>query len=49
MAELEKLLAFRVPQVQDVKIYAVIGKDGKIVARTEEELGELPKEAESAK
>jgi len=44
LEELEKLLAFRVPEVKDVKIYAVRTKDGKILARTEEELGELPKE-----
>ena len=44
MEELEKLLAFRVPEVKDVKIYAVRTKDGKILARTEEELEGLPKE-----
>lgn len=44
MAELEKLLAFRVPEVKDIKIYAVKTKEGKIIARTEEELESLPKE-----
>lgn len=44
MAELEKLLAFQVPEVKDVKIYAVRTKDGKVLARTEEELEALPKE-----
>ncbi len=47
MEELEKLLAFRVPEVKDVKIYAVRTKDGRILARTEEELTELPKEAKT--
>jgi hypothetical protein len=37
-------LAFKVPQVEDVKIYVVKDKNGKIIARTEDELKELPKE-----
>jgi hypothetical protein len=44
LEELEKLLAFRVPEVKDVKIYAVKAKDGRILARTEEELEALPRE-----
>jgi len=47
LEELEKLLAFRVPEVKDVKIYAVKTKDGKIIARTEEELETLPKETKT--
>ena len=47
MEELEKLLAFQVPEVKDLKIYAVKTKDGRILARTEEELSELPKEVKA--
>lgn len=47
MAELERLLAFQVPEVKDLKIYAVRTKDGKIIARTEEELEALPKETKT--
>ena len=38
MEEPEKLLELRVPEVADVKAYAVRLKDGRIVIRTEEEL-----------
>lgn len=41
----EKLLPFRVPEVRDLKIYAVKTKDGKILARTEEELSALEAQA----
>ena len=47
MEELEKLLAFQVPEVKDVKIYAVKTKDGRVLARTEEELEALPKETKT--
>lgn len=41
--ELEPLLAFKVPEIKDVKAYIVRLADGRIVARTEEELEELKK------
>jgi len=47
LEELEKLLAFQVPEVKDVKIYAVKTKDGRVLARTEEELEALPKETKT--
>jgi len=41
LAEFEKLLAFQVPEVKDLKIYAVKTKDGRVLVRTEEELNKL--------
>ena len=36
----EKLLRFRVPEVEDKEVYLVRLEDGRIVARTKEELEE---------
>jgi len=36
----EKLLRFRVPEVEDKEVYLVKLEDGRIVARTKEELEE---------
>ena len=41
MAEPEKLLQFQLPEVAEVKAYIVKLPDGRVVARTEEELEEL--------
>jgi len=40
------LLKFRVPEVGDVDVYLVRLPDGRIVARTREELEELPEASE---
>jgi len=51
--EQERLLKFKVPEVGDVDVYLIRLPDGRIVARTKEELEELPeaseKEAEKEK
>jgi len=44
----EKLLEFKVPEVKDVEVYIVRLADGRIVARTAEELEET-KEGEEEK
>ena len=41
MAAPEKLLQFQLPEVAEVKAYIVRMPDGRVVARTEEELAEL--------
>ena len=46
MMEQERLLKFRVPEVGDVDVYLVRLPDGRIVARTREELEELPEASE---
>ena len=43
--EIEKLLEFQLPERTDVNVYLVKDKDGKIIARTEEEL-EFPSRSE---
>ena len=48
LEEPEKLLELRVPEVADVKAYAVRLKDGRIVIRTEEEL-KKPEEKKGGK
>jgi len=40
LAEQERLLRFTVPEVREVKAYVLKTKDGKFIARTEEELKE---------
>jgi len=40
----EKLLEFKVPEVKDVEVYIVRLADGRIVARTAEELEESKEE-----
>ena len=40
MAELEKLLQFKIPEATEIKAYAVRLPDGKIVVRSEDELTE---------
>jgi len=42
----EELLRFRLPEVEDVEIYLVRTPDGRVVARTADELEELAQEAE---
>jgi len=42
----EKLLSFRIPQVQDKEVVLVRLEDGRIVARTKEELEEAKEEEE---
>ena len=40
----EKILKFRVPEVEDKEVYLVRLEDGRIVARTKEELEEEEEE-----
>jgi len=42
----ERLLSFRLPEVQDKEIVIVRLEDGRIVARTKEELEEAKEEEE---
>jgi len=42
----ERLLKFKVPEVKDVEVYIVRLADGRIVARTAEELEESKEEGE---
>jgi len=42
----EKLLKFRVPEVEDKEVYLVQLEDGRIVARTKEELEEQEEKEE---
>ncbi len=42
----EELLQFKVPEVSDLEVYVLRLSDGKIVARTKEELEELKEEGE---
>jgi len=42
----EKLLKFRVPEVEDKEVYLVRLEDGRIVARTKEELEEQEEKEE---
>lgn len=46
MPEKEPLIRFQLPEVGEVKAYAVKTEDGKIVVRTEEELQLIPKKEE---
>ena len=43
----EKLLKFRVPEVEDKEVYLVRLEDGRIVARTKEELEEEEEKEEA--
>jgi len=40
----EKLLQFKVPEIKNVEVYIVRLSDGRIVARTREELEEVKEE-----
>ena len=40
----EKLLEFKVPEVKDVEVYILRLSDGRIVARTREEIEEVKEE-----
>jgi len=42
LPEKEPLIRFQLPEVGEVKAYAVKTEDGKILVRTEEELQQLP-------
>lgn len=44
--EPERLLRFKVPQVENKEVYVVKLEDGRIVARTREELEEEEEEGE---
>ena len=48
MPEKEPLLRFQVPDVGEVKAYAVQDKEGKVIVRTEDELEEIPEEEEES-
>ena len=45
----EKLLSFRIPQVEDKEVVLVRLEDGRVVARTKEELEEAGEEEESSR
>lgn len=49
MVEPEKLLQFQVPEVKELKAYFVRLPDGRIVARSEEELRELEEKPKKGK
>lgn len=46
MPEKEPLIRFQLPEVGEVKAYAVKTEDGKILVRTEEELVLIPQKEE---
>jgi hypothetical protein len=48
LPEPEKLLQFKLPEVKEVEAYFVRLKDGRVVARTAEELAVIKKETEEA-
>lgn len=49
MLEPEQLLHFTVPEAREIKAYLVRTKEGKIIARTEDELKDIKSKKEKEK